>query len=76
MFGSVSTWEVLLIVLVILVLFGAKKIPEVMRGLGKGLREFRQATREASQELEILTSVDEPAQPTASADTTPQDKPA
>lgn len=73
MFGSVSTWEILLILLVILILFGAKKIPEVMRGLGKGLREFRQATRDASQEIETLTSIDEPSEP---ADAVQHDKPA
>lgn len=58
MFGSLGTGEIILIILVILLLFGAKKIPEVMRGLGTGMREFKRATREATEEFERLSSVD------------------
>jgi len=36
-----GTWEIILIVLVILLIFGGKKIPELMRGLGKGMRSFK-----------------------------------
>lgn len=43
MFG-LGTPEIILIVIVILVLFGAKKIPELMQGLGKGIREFKKAS--------------------------------
>jgi sec-independent protein translocase protein TatA len=39
--------EIILIVLVLLLLFGGKKIPELMRGLGTGMREFKKASREA-----------------------------
>lgn len=67
MFGSLGTPEILLILLIILLLFGAKKIPEVMRGLGQGLREFRRATREATEELERLTSLEPEAAPTKPA---------
>lgn len=64
MFGSLGTGEIILIILVILLLFGAKKIPEVMRGLGTGLREFKRATREATEEFERLSSVEvEPSSP-------------
>ena len=35
------TWEIILIVLVVLLIFGGKKIPELMRGLGKGIRSFK-----------------------------------
>jgi sec-independent protein translocase protein TatA len=38
--------EILLIVLIILILFGGKKIPELMRGLGQGMKEFKKAARE------------------------------
>ena len=37
-----GTWEIILIALVILLLFGGKKIPELMKGIGKGMRSFRQ----------------------------------
>lgn len=50
--GGVGSGELLLIFLVLLVLFGAKKIPELARGLGKGIREFKNATKELEEELE------------------------
>ena len=40
----VGTWQIVVIVLVILLLFGGKKIPELMKGLGKGIKEFKDAT--------------------------------
>lgn len=45
-------WEVLLILVIFIVLFGAKKIPEMARGLGKGIREFKDATSEIKDEIE------------------------
>lgn len=51
-FGSLGGWEVFLILVVVLVLFGAKKIPELARGLGKGIREFKDATANIKEELE------------------------
>jgi sec-independent protein translocase protein TatA len=50
--GRVGSGELLLILLVLLVLFGAKRIPELARGLGKGIREFKNATKEIKEELE------------------------
>ncbi len=50
--GNIGTPEIILIFLVILVLFGAKKIPELAQGLGKGIREFRKASREIQGEIE------------------------
>lgn len=44
--------EILLILLVILLLFGGRKIPELMRGLGKGIREFNDAKSNVRKELE------------------------
>ena len=40
---KLGTWEIVLIIAVVLLLFGGKKIPELMRGLGKGMREFKDA---------------------------------
>lgn len=42
---SIGPWQVVLIVLVLLLMFGGKKIPELMKGLGKGMKEFKDATR-------------------------------
>ena len=44
-------WEIVLIVLVILLLFGGKKIPELMKGLGKGVKSFKQGMNEVEKEL-------------------------
>lgn len=41
-----GTWEIILIVLVVLLLFGGKKIPELMRGLGRGVKSFREGMKE------------------------------
>lgn len=50
--GGLGGWEILLILFVVLLLFGAKKIPELARGLGRGIREFKDATKEIKDELE------------------------
>ena len=50
MFG-LGTQEIVLIALVILVLFGAKKIPDLMSGLGKGIREFKKASKDIETEI-------------------------
>ena len=49
--------EIILVVLVVLLLFGAKKIPELARGMGKGIREFKEASKEIQQEIQ--TEADE-----------------
>ena len=50
--GMPGGWEMVLIVLVVLLLFGAKKIPELARGLGRGIREFKDATKDIQNEIE------------------------
>ncbi len=50
MFG-LGTGEVILIFVAILLLFGAKRLPEVAQGLGKGVREFRRAMKDTSDEI-------------------------
>ena len=56
MFGSLGMPEILLILLVVLILFGAKRIPELARGLGKGIREFKDATSEGASEPKQIDS--------------------
>ena len=58
----IGTWEIVAIVAVIVLLFGGKKIPELMKGIGKGVKSFKQGMNEAEQEIK------------ASADDTPKDK--
>jgi sec-independent protein translocase protein TatA len=63
MFGNLGGGEILLIVLFILVFFGAKKIPELAQGLGKGIREFRKAARDIQEDVEKeVKQIDKPAE--------------
>ena len=47
--GGIGTGELLLIILAILLIFGGKKIPELMRGMGKGVKEFKDAMNEPTE---------------------------
>jgi sec-independent protein translocase protein TatA len=53
--GNLGATEILLILFVILIFFGAKKIPELAQGLGKGIREFKKATREIEDDVQAGT---------------------
>jgi sec-independent protein translocase protein TatA len=55
-------WEIVLILAVVLILFGAKKLPELARGLGQGIREFKKATREVTDEVQNAMDETPPAQ--------------
>ena len=57
MFGM-GPWELLIVFLVILLLFGAKRLPEIAKNLGKGIKDFRGAMKETTNELK--GSLDEP----------------
>lgn len=46
--GMLNGWEIVLIVAVVLLLFGARKLPDLARGMGQGIKEFRKATKEDS----------------------------
>jgi sec-independent protein translocase protein TatA len=54
--GVLGTQEIILIVIAILILFGGRKIPELMRGLGKGIREFNDAKSNVRKEIEEGTN--------------------
>ena len=57
MFG---TWEIVAIVLVIVLLFGGKKIPELMKGLGKGVKSFKEGINEVEKEIkDVDTSLED-----------------
>ena len=49
--GIFGGWEIVLILAVVLILFGAKKLPELAKGLGQGIKEFKKATSEVQSEL-------------------------
>ncbi len=46
---AIGPWQIGIVVLVVLLLFGGKKIPELMRGLGSGIKEFKDASKEDEQ---------------------------
>ncbi|MDT0558040.1 twin-arginine translocase TatA/TatE family subunit [Ichthyenterobacterium sp. W332] len=51
-FLAPGPWQIVLIVVVVLLLFGGKKIPELMRGLGSGIKEFKDASKEDNKPQE------------------------
>lgn len=48
--GMVGPWEIIAIIAIVLLIFGGRKIPELMKGLGQGMKEFKKASREDSEE--------------------------
>lgn len=67
--------EILLILLVVLLLFGGRKIPELMRGLGKGIREFNDAKNNVRKEIEDGISEKDRAAATPASSTTTSTQP-
>ena len=63
--GLPTGWEWIIILIVVLLLFGGKKIPELMRGLGKGVKSFKQGLNDAKEELNKIDDEE---------DTTPKGK--
>ena len=54
LFGSLGFWEIALIVLAIILLFGGKKIPELMKGLGKGVKSFKEGMKEVEDDVKEI----------------------
>ena len=59
MFG-IGTSELLIILFIILLVFGSKKLPELAQGLGRGIREFKKATNEIQDELDLNKPLESP----------------
>jgi sec-independent protein translocase protein TatA len=68
-------WEIVLILAVVLILFGAKKLPELAKGLGQGIKEFKKATTEVSNEIHTAMDDNRYSQP-RQIDQEPASKPA
>ncbi|MBA6151947.1 twin-arginine translocase TatA/TatE family subunit [Gelidibacter maritimus] len=54
-FLAVGPWQIVVVVVLVLLLFGGKKIPELMRGLGSGIKEFKDASKEEGDETSTST---------------------
>ena len=63
MLAMLNGWEIFAIMAVILVLFGAKKLPELARGLGQGIKEFKKSSREIQDELDSAMDLNSPPPP-------------
>lgn len=77
---GIGPWEVILILVVVLVLFGAKKLPELAKGLGQGIKEFKKASKEVQDDLhraleEDTTPRPPPPRPVPPADPAADAKP-
>ena len=71
--GIFGGWEIVLILAVVLILFGAKKLPELAKGLGTGIKEFKKATKEVTDEIQNAgTEVQSTLPKTPPANTTAQ----
>lgn len=74
LFAMLGWPEIVAILVIVLVLFGAKKVPELMRGMGHGIREFKKATRDVQDEVnraihEESPQARRPEPPQAASDT-------
>lgn len=63
MLAFIGGTEIMWIAIVVLVLFGAKKVPELMKGVGTGIREFKKASKDVQDEVQRV--MDEPERPAA-----------
>jgi len=56
---AIGVWQIVVIVLLILLLFGGRKIPELMRGVGQGMQEFKKATAENADDEVIMDDTED-----------------
>jgi sec-independent protein translocase protein TatA len=59
MIGKIGMWEMLLVLSVALIIFGPAKLPELGRSIGRGIREFRQASKDITNSITLDTDGDE-----------------
>ena len=57
----IGTWELVLIILIIVLIFGGKKIPELMKGVGKGVKSFKEGLNEVEDQVNQADASDKPA---------------
>ena len=58
MFGNLGMWEMLIILFIVMLLFGARRLPEIGGSLGKGIREFKGSLKEVEGEIREIGSSD------------------
>ncbi len=60
--GVIGPWQIILILIIVLLLFGGKKLPELMRGLGQGMKEFKNASKDSVDPEEDKKKKDDQAE--------------
>ena len=73
--GIFGGWEIVLILAVVLILFGAKKLPELAKGLGQGIKEFKKATNDVQSEFHSAMDDTRPNPPQRRLDNPPDTQP-
>ncbi len=73
---GISIWELLILLVVLLLIFGAKRLPEMGRSLGKGMREFKEGVTGMEQSVSTTTPTPAPPQELPAATSEPADTPA
>ena len=73
--GIFGGWEILLILAVVLILFGAKKLPELAKGLGQGIKEFKKATNDVQSEFHSALDDNRPTPPPRRLENPPDTQP-
>ena len=63
MFAWLNGWEVVAILAVVLIIFGAKKLPELAKGLGQGIKEFKKSSREIQDDIQQAIDTEAPPPP-------------
>lgn len=74
--GFLGWPEIVAILVIVLILFGAKKLPELAKGLGQGIKEFKKASREVQDEMQRAIEEEPPPPPPRTPATASTDKPA
>lgn len=57
--GNIGPWELVLVLVIALIIFGPGKLPEVAKSLGKGINEFKKASNEVKQQVQEAVSLDD-----------------
>ena len=73
--GNLGGWEILVIVLVVVLLFGSAKIPQLMRGMGSGINEFKKGLKEGEQDAAKADAAKKEEAAKAEAPNPPEPKP-